>query len=82
MKTPVNLRLEDSTLTLLKQLTELKQTTKTAIVEIAIKLYAQQQNLYVHPLKNYAGSLSENEANDFLKTIQESRCNQNKDIVL
>lgn len=82
MRTPVNLRLDNWTLTLLKELTVLQQTTRTAVIETAIKLYAQQQKIYIHPLERYIGSLSENEANDLLNVIQESHYDQTRDVIL
>jgi len=82
MKSAISLRLNDFTLVLLKDLSDLQQTTKTAIIEKAVQLYAQQQNILPHPLKEYAGALSENEANDWLNAIHESRCNQTRETTL
>ena len=73
MKTPVNFRLEDSTLSLLKQLTAARHTTQTAIIEAAVRLYARQQNLRAHPLSRYAGILAAEEADAMLTDIRESR---------
>jgi len=78
MKSPTNFRLEENTLTLLTQLAHQHHTTRTAIVERAIREYAHQKQAKKNRLLALAGALDKENADTMLEDIQASR--QNKDL--
>ncbi len=80
MKRAVNLRLEENTVILLNSLSKELQTTKTAIVEQAIKQFSKQNLKKQNQLMAFAGKLDSKEAKTILDTITESRTN--KDFVI
>ena len=73
MKRAVNLRLEESVIITLNQLTEELHSTKTEIIEKAISLFSKQSNLQQNKLLDFAGKLSNNDADNMLKSINDSK---------
>ena len=69
MKRAVNLRLEESVIVTLNQLTEELHTTKTEVIEKAISLFSKQNHLKQNQLLQFAGKLKSNDANNMLKSI-------------
>jgi len=73
MKRAVNLRLEENVIVTLNQLTKELHTTKTDIIEKAIKFFSKQNNLQHNQLLEFAGKLKANDADNILHTIIESK---------
>ena len=69
MKRAVNLRLEESVIVTLNQLTEELNTTKTEVIEKAISFFSKQNNLKQNELLQYAGKLKSNDAENMLQSI-------------
>ncbi len=69
MKRAVNLRLEESVIVTLNQLTEELHTTKTEVIEKAISFFSKQNNLKQNELLQYAGKLKSNDAENMLQSI-------------
>ena len=69
MKRAVNLRLEESVIVTLNQLTEELHTTKTEVIEKAIKFFSKQNNLKQNQLLQFAGKLKSNDAEHILQSI-------------
>jgi len=69
MKRAVNLRLDESVIVTLNQLTEELHTTKTEVIEKAISLFSKQNNLKQNQLLKFAGKLKSNDAENMLKSI-------------
>jgi len=69
MKRAVNLRLEESVIITLEQLTEELHTTKTEVIEKAISFFSKQNNLKHNELLQFAGKLKSNDADNILQTI-------------
>ena len=69
MKRAVNLRLEESVIITLNQLTEELNTTKTEVIEKAINFFSKQNNLRQNELLQFAGKLKSNDAENMLQTI-------------
>ena len=57
MKRAVNLRLEESVIITLNQLSEELHTTKTDIIEKAISFFSKQNNIQQNQLLEFAGKL-------------------------
>ena len=73
MKKAVNLRLDESVILILNQLSKEFNTTKTEIVENALKLFSKTKQKEQNKLLQFAGILKENEAKKMLDTIQEDK---------
>ena len=73
MKRAVNLRLEESVIITLNQLTEDLHTTKTEVIEKAIEFFSKQNNLKSNELLQFAGKLKNNDANNMLKIIADDK---------
>jgi len=69
MKRAVNLRLEESVIITLNQLSEELHTTKTDIIEKAISFFSKQNNIQQNQLLKFAGKLKKNDADAMLQTI-------------
>jgi len=69
MKRAVNLRLEESVIVTLNQLTEELHTTKTEVIEKAIRFFSKQNNLKQNELLQYEGKLKSNDAENMLQNI-------------
>ena len=57
MKRAVNLRLEESVIITLNQLSQELHTTKTEVIEKAIEFFSKQNNLKTNELLEFAGKL-------------------------
>jgi len=73
MKRAVNLRLNESVILTLNQLSQELHTTKTEIIEKAIKLFSKQNNIKQHQLLKFAGKLNNSDADNMLKAIQKDK---------
>ena len=69
MKRAVNIRLEESVIVTLNQLSEELHTTKTDIIEKAISFFSKQNNIQHNQLLDFAGKLKKSEAKAMLQTI-------------
>ena len=69
MKRAVNIRLDESVIITLNQLTEELHTTKTEVIEKAISFFSKQNNLKHNQLLQFAGKLKNNDADSMLQTI-------------
>jgi len=73
MKRAVNLRLEESIILTLNQLANELNTTKTEVIEKALKLFAKKNKQKQNDLLQFAGILKNNEANNLLRDIQNNK---------
>ncbi len=73
MKRAVNLRLEESIILTLNQLANELNTTKTEVVEKALKLFSITNQKEKNNLLKFAGILKNNEANNLLNDIQNNK---------
>jgi predicted transcriptional regulator len=73
MKRAVNLRLEESVIVTLNQLSEELHTTKTEVIEKAISLFLKQNNLKQNQLLQFAGKLKSNDADNMLQSIVDDK---------
>ena len=73
MKRAVNLRLEESVIITLNQLSKELHTTKTDIVEKAINFFSEQNNRQHNQLLNFAGKLKKNDADTMLQAIKNDK---------
>ena len=73
MKRAVNLRLEESIIITLNQLANELNTTKTEVIEKALKLFSKTKQKEQNNLLQFAGILKNNEANNLLNDIQDNK---------
>ena len=73
MKRAVNLRLDESVIFTLNQLANELNTTKTDVVEKALKLFSKTTQREKNELLQFAGILKNSEANKLLDDIQNSK---------
>ena len=73
MKRAVNLRLEESVIVTLNQLSEELHTTKTEVIEKAISMFSKQNNLKQNKLLQFAGKLKSNDADQMLQSITDDK---------
>jgi len=73
MKRAVNLRLEESVIITLNQLSEELHTTKTDIIEKAIIFFSKQNNIQHNQLLDFAGKLKKSDADTILQTIKNDK---------
>ena len=73
MKRAVNLRLEESVIYTLNQLSEELHSTKTEIIEKAINLFSNQNHLKQNQLLQFAGKLKKSDAEGILNSIATSK---------
>ncbi len=69
MKRAVNLRLEESVIVSLNRLSEELRTTKTDVIEKAIKLFEKEKKIKQNTLLKYAGTLKNGDADSMLEAI-------------
>ena len=69
MKRAVNLRLEESVIVTLNELTQELHTTKTEVIEKAISFFSKQNSLKHSELLQFAGKLKGNDADKILQSI-------------
>lgn len=83
MKHPTNFRLNQKTLTLLEILTKELHTSKTAVVEQALQILAEQKfKAKSSKLMTFCGVLNAKEADGMLQSIYQHRVNKQDDIEL
>ena len=73
MKRAVNLRLEESVIVILNQLTEELHTTKTEVIEKAISFFSKENNLKHNQLLQFAGKLKSNDADKMIQGIADNK---------
>ena len=73
MKRAVNLRLDESVIITLNQLTEELHTTKTEVIEKAISLFSKQNHLKQNQLLKFAGKLKATDADNMLNSIHNDK---------
>ena len=73
MKRAVNLRLEESVIITLNQLSVELHTTKTEVIEKAIEFFSKQNSLKSNELLQFAGKLKSSDADSMLKTISDDK---------
>ena len=73
MKRAVNLRLEESVIITLNQLSQELHTTKTEVIEKAIEFFSKQNNLKSNELLEFAGKLKNSDADNMLQTISNDK---------
>jgi len=73
MKRAVNLRLDESVIVALNQLTRELHTTKTEVIEKAIYFFAKQNNVKHNELLQFAGKLKSNDAEYMLQSIRDDK---------
>ena len=73
MKRAVNVRLEESIIVTLNQLADELNTTKTDVIEKALKLFSKKNQKKQNDLLKFAGILKNNEANNLLNDIQNNK---------
>jgi len=73
MKRAVNLRLEESVILTLNQLASELNTTKTEVIEKALKLFSKTKQKEQNSLLQFAGILKNNEATNLLNDIQNNK---------
>ena len=83
MKQAMNFRLSQQANTVLSELTNRLQLSKTEIIERALmRYYERKKKQAVSPLMEFAGILSSKEADFLLESIHESRLSKEDDIEL
>jgi len=82
MKRAVNLRLDESIIYTLNQLADELNTTKTEIIEKALKLFSKTKQNEQNRLLEYAGILKNSEADNLLNDIQNSKNSKDFEINL
>jgi len=73
MKTAVNVRLEENIVVTLDQLSKEFNTTKTDIIEKAIKFFSQKNTTPQNNLLKFAGTLDKNESQSIINSINSSK---------
>ena len=73
MKTSVNVRLEENIVLTLEQLSKELNTTKTDIIEKAIKFFSQKNMTPQNNLLQFAGILDKKESQTMLDAINNSK---------
>jgi hypothetical protein len=83
MKQAMNFRFDPKTIAILHQLEEQLNLSKTAVLEQALQYYAKKKLFLLdNPLLQFAGKISEKEADSLLNTIKTSRKNRSKETKL
>jgi predicted transcriptional regulator len=82
MKRPVNLRLDENIIVTLNQLAKELNTTKTEVIESALKLFSKTKQKERNQLLEFAGILKNNEANKMLNDIQTNKNSKDFEITL
>ena len=79
MKQAVNFRLSNHATAILALLVAKLNTSKTAVVEEALDVYAEKK-MAEHPLLKYVGVLNDEDADEMLTAIKSSRKNKTREI--
>lgn len=73
MKRAVNLRLDESVIATLNTLSEALHTTKTDVVEKAIRFFSNENKMKQNTLLQFAGKLGSKEADTMIETIANNK---------
>jgi len=73
MKRAVNIRLEESVIYTLNQLSEELHSTKTEVIEKAIEFFSKQNHLKQNQILQFAGKLKNSDAESILDSIETSK---------
>lgn len=73
MKRAVNVRLEESVIVTLNQLTKELHVTKTEVIEKAISLFFKQNKRQQSQLLQFAGKLKASDADAMIESIQKDK---------
>jgi hypothetical protein len=73
MKRAVNLRLDESVIYTLNQLSSELHATKTEVIEKAIDFFSKQNHLQHNQLLQFAGKLKSSDADKMLESIASSK---------
>ena len=73
MKRAVNIRLEESVIYTLNQLSEELHSTKTEVIEKAIEFFSKQNHLKQNQILQFAGKLKNSDAESILDSIETSQ---------
>ena len=73
MKKSINMRLDESIIFLVDKLSKEFNTSKTDIVQSAIKLFYKQKKREKNSLIKYAGILNDKEADNIIKSITDNK---------
>jgi predicted transcriptional regulator len=73
MKRAVNVRLDESVIVTLDQLTQELHTTKTEVIEQAIRLFSKENHLTQSRLLEFSGKLKSGDAETMLAAIKEDK---------
>lgn len=82
MKQVVNFRLNSQTINVLSILEKKLHTSRTSIVEKAIQFYAKKELSSQQALLKFAGTLSSEDADTMLESINNNKLNKEIDIEL
>jgi len=82
VKRAVNLRLEESTIVTLNNLSQELHTSKTDIVEKAIRLFSKESKTKQNNLLQFAGKLTSSECNKMLEAIENDKNSKNFELEL
>lgn len=82
MKQVVNFRLSNRAITALSMLEDKMHISKTAVIEEALQLYAKKVLRPQGEIFEFAGILSDKEADSILEAIESSKTNKDIDIDL
>lgn len=80
MKKAINVRLEENIIVTLEQLSQEMHTTKTEVIEKAIKLFSKHNAKQNNDLMQFAGILGQSEADAMLQKIKDD--NVSKDFTV
>jgi predicted CopG family antitoxin len=76
MKQAVNFRLDEITIDLVDELSKDLNTTKTNIVQMAVKFFSKKKRKHINPLAEYFGVLEDIDTEGMIKGIRSSRANK------
>lgn len=82
MKRAVNLRLDESIVMMLNNLASEFNTTKTEVVQNALKLLSKTKQKEQNELLQFAGILKNTDANNILQNIKDDKNNKNFELNL
>ncbi len=76
MKQAANFRLDEMTINLVDELSEDLNTTKTNIIQMAVKFFSKKKNKHINPLSEYSGILDDINPEEMIRGIRNSRANK------
>jgi len=82
MKKAVNIRLDEQIIYTINQLSAEFNTTKTEVIEMAIKFFSNENKIKQNNLLKFAGALKASEADAMLNAIKEDKTLKDKDFQL